>query len=123
MSFYIVPTPIGNLNDFSNRSIEVLKSSRIILCEKKTRALKLLNYFKIKPSLLISYHDDKCDKIAPRVIKELQNNINVSLISDAGTPLISDPGHKIIKILIENQIEPISITGPSSILSALTLSS
>jgi len=123
MSFYIVPTPIGNLNDFSNRSIEVLKSSRIILCEKKTRALKLLNYFEIKPSLLISYHDDKCDKIAPRVIKELQNNMNVSLISDAGTPLISDPGHKIIKILIENQIEPISIPGPSSIISALTLSS
>ena len=73
--------------------------------------------------LLISYHDDKCDKIAPRVIKELQNNMNVSLISDAGTPLISDPGHKIIKILIENQIEPISIPGPSSIISALTLSS
>jgi len=122
MSFYIVPTPIGNLHDFSSRSIKILKNSHIILCEKKIRALKLLNYFEIKPKLLVSYHDDKCDKIAPLVIKEIQNNKDVSLISDAGTPLISDPGHKIIKVLVENKIEPISIPGPSSIISALTLS-
>ena len=121
MSFYIVPTPIGNLKDFSSRSIDILKNSHIILCEKKERALKLLNYFEIKPKLLIAYHDDKCEKIAPQVIKELQNKRDVSLISDAGTPLISDPGHKIIKILVDNQIEPISIPGPSSITSALIL--
>jgi 16S rRNA (cytidine1402-2'-O)-methyltransferase len=121
MSFYIVPTPIGNLKDFSVRSIEILKSSKIILCEKKVRALKLLNYFEIRPQLLIAYHDDKCEKIAPIIIKELLNDQNISLISDAGTPLISDPGHKIIKTLVENKIEPISIPGPSSIISALTL--
>ena len=123
MSFYIVPTPIGNLKDISNRSIEILESSQIILCEKKERALKLLNSYNIKPNLLIAYHDDKCDKIAPKIIKELKNDKNVSLISDAGTPLISDPGHKIIKFLIENKIEPISVPGPSSVISALTLSS
>ena len=122
MSFYIVPTPIGNLNDFSARSIEILRSSKIILCEKKTRALKLLNYYRIKPNQLIAYHDDKSEKIAPLIVNEIRNNENISLISDAGTPLISDPGHKIIRILVENSIEPISVPGPSSIISALTLS-
>ena len=121
MSFYIVPTPIGNLKDFSSRSIDILKNSHIILCEKKERALKLLNYFEIKPTLLIAYHDDKCEKIAPQVIKELENKKDISLISDAGTPLISDPGHRIIKILVDKGIEPISVPGPSSIISALIL--
>jgi 16S rRNA (cytidine1402-2'-O)-methyltransferase len=122
MSFFIVPTPIGNLNDFSARSIEILRSSKIILCEKKTRALKLLNYYKIRPNQLIAYHDDKSEKIAPLIVSEIRNNENISLISDAGTPLISDPGHKIIRILVENSIEPITVPGPSSIISALTLS-
>ena len=121
MSFYIVPTPIGNLKDFSSRSIDILKNSHIILCEKKERALKLLNYFEIKPTLLIAYHDDKCEKIAPQVIKELENKKDISLISDAGTPLISDPGHRIIKILVDKGIEPISVPGPSSLISALIL--
>ncbi|MBT4634719.1 hypothetical protein HOB96_04660, partial [bacterium] len=80
-----------------------------------------LNYFEIKPTLLIAYHDDKCEKIAPQVIKELENKKDISLISDAGTPLISDPGHRIIKILVDKGIEPISVPGPSSIISALIL--
>ncbi|NSW88981.1 rRNA small subunit methyltransferase 1 [bacterium] len=122
MSFYIVPTPIGNLKDISNRSIQILSDSDIILCEKKERALKLLNSYSIKPKLLIPYHDDKCEKIAPRLVKELTNNKVISLISDAGTPLISDPGHKIIRFLVENKIEPITVPGPSSVISALTLS-
>ena len=122
MSFYIVPTPIGNLKDISNRSIQILSDSDIILCEKKERALKLLNSYSIKPKLLIAYHDDKCEKIAPRLVKELTNNKVISLISDAGTPLISDPGHKIIRFLVENKIEPITVPGPSSVISALTLS-
>ena len=122
MSFNIVPTPIGNLGDISQRAIDILRNSKIILCEKKLRALKLLNYFNIKPRLLIPYHDDKYLHISQIVIKELQNKGTISLISDAGTPLISDPGHKLVSELIKSGIEPISIPGPSSIICALTLS-
>ena len=122
MSFYIVPTPIGNLKDFSSRSIDILKNSHIILCEKKERALKLLNYFQIKPTLLIAYHDDKCEKIAPQVIKELQNKRDVSLISDAGTPTISDPGNILVKECINNKINLIPIPGPSAPTVALSIS-
>ncbi len=122
MSFNIVSTPIGNLGDISQRAIDTLRSSKIILCEKKPRALKLLNYFNIKPKLLIPYHDDKYLHISKIVIKELRNRGTISLISDAGTPLISDPGYKLVLELIKNGVDPISIPGPSSIISALTLS-
>ena len=122
MSFNIVSTPIGNLEDISNRAIRTLKTSEIILCEKKTRAIKLLNHLKIKPKLLIPYHDEKFTKISKLVIKELNNEKTISLISDAGTPLISDPGFKLISELIKNNIEPITIPGPSSVISSLTLS-
>ena len=122
MSFNIVSTPIGNLEDISNRAIRTLKNSEIILCEKKTRAIKLLNHLKIKPELLIPYHDEKFTKISKLVIKELNNEKTISLISDAGTPLISDPGFKLISELIKNNIEPVTIPGPSSVISSLTLS-
>ena len=122
MSFNIVATPIGNLDDISRRAIRVLGNSTIILCEKKTRALKLLNYYSIRPKLLIPYHDDKFLNISRTVIKEISNGGTVSLISDAGTPLISDPGHKLIAELIKVGIEPVSIPGPTSITSALVLS-
>ena len=102
MSFNIVSTPIGNLEDISDRAIKILRNSEIILCEKKARALKLLNHCKIKPKLLISYHDDKFLSITKKIIKELNSGKTVSLISDAGTPLISDPGHKLISELIKS---------------------
>ena len=122
MSFNIVATPIGNLDDISRRAIKVLENSEIILCEKKTRALKLLNYYNIRPKLLIPYHDDKFLNISRTVIEKINNGGTVSLISDAGTPLISDPGHKLVSELIKVGIEPVSIPGPTSITSALTLS-
>ena len=122
MSFNIVSTPIGNLEDISDRAIKILRNSEIILCEKKARALKLLNHCKIIPKLLIPYHDDKFLSITKKIIKELNSGKTVSLISDAGTPLISDPGHKLISELIKSGIEPVSIPGPCSVISALTLS-
>ena len=122
MSFYIVSTPIGNLEDLSERSIRILKESEIILCEKKVRALKLISYLRIKNVKLVPYHDSKSEKIFNLIHKELNNSKNISLISDAGTPLISDPGNKLVKKLIENNFDPIVIPGPSSIISSLVIS-
>ena len=123
MSFYIVSTPIGNLSDLSSRAEEVLKTSSFILCEKKERALKLVSHLGLKNLKLISYHDDKIDSIFPKILENSRAGKNISLISDAGTPLISDPGNILIKRLIHEGIEPIAIPGPTSIIPALLLSS
>ena len=109
MSFNIVATPIGNLDDISRRAIKVLENSEIILCEKKTRALKLLNYYNIRPKLLIPYHDDKFFNISRTVIEKINNGGTVSLISDAGTPCLSDPGYRVVNAARKNNIEVISI--------------
>ena len=123
MGFYIVSTPIGNLGDLSSRAEEVLKNSSFILCEKKERALKLVSHLGLKNLKLISYHDDKIDSIFPIILENNRAGKNISLISDAGTPLISDPGNILIKRLIHEGIEPIAIPGPTSIIPALLLSS
>lgn len=122
MSFYIVSTPIGNLDDLTVRAEKVLRESSIILCEKKERALKLVSHLGLKNLRLISYHDDKVDSILKKVLENNKAGKNISLISDAGTPLISDPGNSLIKKLIHEGIEPIAIPGPTSIIPALLLS-
>ena len=122
MSFYIVSTPIGNLDDLTVRAEKVLRESSIILCEKKERALKLVSHLGLKNLRLISYHDDKVDSILQKVLENNKAGKNISLISDAGTPLISDPGNSLIKKLIHEGIEPIAIPGPSCIFPALLLS-
>ena len=122
MSFYIVSTPIGNLDDLTVRAEKVLRESSIILCEKKERALKLVSHLGLKNLRLISYHDDKVDSILQKVLENNKAGKNISLISDAGTPLISDPGNSLIKKLIHEGIEPIAIPGPTSIIPALLLS-
>ena len=116
MSFYIVSTPIGNLDDLTVRAEKVLRESSIILCEKKERALKLVSHLGLKNLRLISYHDDKVDSILQKVLENNKAGKNISLISDAGTPLISDPGNILIKKLIHEGIEPIAIPGPTSIM-------
>ena len=122
MSFFIVSTPIGNLGDLSTRAIDVLSSSNIIICEKKNKALKLISHLKINKVKIISYHESKLNKIFPEIIKSLKESKKISFISDAGTPLISDPGSLLIKKLIINNVEPIVVPGPSASLSALIVS-
>jgi len=118
---YIVSTPIGNLDDITLRSLEVLKKSDIILCEDTRRSLKLLNHYKIKKKL-ISYHKFNEQKESQKVIEYLNEGKILSLISDAGTPTLSDPGRLLIKTCIEKKIKIFPIPGPSSITATASIS-
>ena len=118
---YIVSTPIGNLDDITLRSLEVLKNSDIILCEDTRRSLKLLNHYKIKKKL-ISYHKFNEQKELQKLITYLNEGKILSLICDAGTPTLSDPGSLLIKACIEEKIKIFPIPGPSSITTAVSIS-
>ncbi len=118
---YIVSTPIGNLDDITLRALEVLKNSDIILCEDTRRSLKLLSYYKIKKKL-ISYHKFNEKKQVSNIIKHINEGKILSLISDAGTPLLSDPGRLLVNQCFNNGIKITPIPGASSITSALTVS-
>ncbi len=118
---YIVSTPIGNLDDITLRSLDVLKKSDIILCEDTRRSLKLLNYYKIKKKL-ISYHKFNEQKELQKIVEYLKEGKILSLISDAGTPALSDPGLLLIKCCIENNIQVYPIPGPSAITTAASVS-
>ena len=118
---YIVSTPIGNLGDITFRAISILKSSDFILCEDTRVSKKLLSKFKIKKKL-ISNHKFNEKKNVNKIIDLLKSNKIISLISDAGTPLISDPGRIIINSCIDNNIEIFPIPGPSSPVAALSIS-
>ncbi len=118
---YIVSTPIGNLDDITLRAVEVLKNSDIILCEDTRRSLKLLNHLKIKKRL-ISYHKFNEKKKVNNVIEHINKGKILSLISDAGTPLLSDPGRILINECVAKKIKIIPIPGVSSITSAMSVS-
>ena len=118
---YIVSTPIGNLDDITLRAIDVLKKSDIILCEDTRRSLKLLNHYKIKKKL-ISYHKFNEKKQIERILKHINEGKILSLISDAGTPLLSDPGKILINECIKRDIKLIPIPGVSSITTAMSIS-
>ena len=118
---YILATPIGNLDDITFRALDVLKNSDIILCEDTRRSLKLLNHFKLKKKL-VSYHKFNEQKELSKLIEYLKEGKILSLISDAGTPILSDPGLLLVKACIENNINISSIPGPSAITTAVTIS-
>jgi 16S rRNA (cytidine1402-2'-O)-methyltransferase len=116
-----VSTPIGNLNDITLRALDILKKSDIILCEDTRRSLKLLNHFGIKKKLL-SYHKFNEKKELAKTIEYLNEGKILSLISDAGTPILSDPGQLLVKSCIDNKVNIIPIPGPSSITSSIVVS-
>ena len=120
-NLYIVSTPIGNLDDITFRALEVLKNSDIILCEDTRRSLKLLNHFKIRKKL-ISYHKFNEKKSLKKIIEYLNQGKILSLISDAGTPALSDPGNLIINECIKKNHPIFTVPGASSITSAVSLS-
>ena len=120
-NLYIVSTPIGNLDDITFRALEVLKNSDIILCEDTRRSIKLLNHYKIKKKL-ISYHKFNEKKQLSNIIEYFNQGKILSLISDAGTPLLSDPGRILVNECVERGIIVTPIPGVSSITSALSVS-
>ena len=117
---YIISTPIGNLDDLSFRAKKVLDMVDFIICENPIHSLKLLNKLGIKKKLF-SLHDYNEDVLIKR-IEKYQNNSSIALISDAGSPLISDPGYNLVKDFIKKKLKITTIPGPSSIISALQLS-
>ena len=120
-SLYIVSTPIGNLDDITIRAIEILKKSDIILCEDTRRSLTLLNHLKIKKKL-IAYHKFNEKKQIAIAIEHIKKGKILSLVSDAGTPLLSDPGRLLVNECIAEGIRIIPIPGVSSITAAMTAS-
>jgi len=120
-SLYIVSTPIGNLDDITIRAIEILKKSDIILCEDTRHSLKLLNHLKIKKKL-ISYHKFNEKKVLDKIIKYINEGKILSLISDAGTPVLSDPGRLLIQTCINKGINILPIPGVSSITTSMSIS-
>ena len=118
---YIVSTPIGNLEDITLRAIEILKTSDFILCEDTRHSSKLLNKFNIKSSL-IPYHKFNEKKSIIKIIQYLNQGKILSLISDAGTPVLSDPGNILINECIKNKHQIFTVPGPSSISAAVSLS-
>ena len=117
---YVVSTPIGNLNDISFRAIKVLMNSDFIVCEDTRHSLKLLNTYKIKKKL-ISFHKYNENKKKEELIRYLKREKILSLISDAGTPILSDPGNILIKECIKNKINIFPIPGASSITTAISV--
>ena len=120
-NLYIISTPIGNMSDISLRAIETLKKSDYILCEDTRVSKNLLNKYQIK-SNLISNHKFNEKKNLIKTIKLIKEGYIISLISDAGTPSISDPGTILINECIKNNIEIIPLPGPSSTISAVSIS-
>tara|TARA_B100000242_G_scaffold215379_1_gene157076 strand:+ start:1132 stop:1974 length:843 start_codon:yes stop_codon:yes gene_type:complete len=120
-SLYIVSTPIGNLDDITLRALSVLKNSDIIICEDTRRSLKLLNYFNIKKNL-VSYHKFNEQKQISNIIEYINQGKILSLISDAGTPLLSDPGLLLLKKCIDKKINIIPVPGVSSVTTAMSIS-
>lgn len=120
-NLYIVSTPIGNLEDITLIALEVLKKSDIILCEDTRQSIKLLNHYKIKKKL-VSYHKFNEKKQMSTIIKYFNEGKILSLISDAGTPLLSDPGRLLVNECLANKIKVTPIPGASSITAAMSIS-
>lgn len=118
---YVVATPIGNLGDITIRALDVLKAADIIACEDTRTSGKLLSHYGIKAQT-VSYHDHNSDSRLPRLLSELQNGKIIALISDAGTPLISDPGYRLVREASLLGIKVVPIPGASSTVTALCVS-
>lgn len=119
-TLFVVATPIGNLNDLSPRAIETLKNSDLILVEDTRQTIKLLNHFNIK-NKMVSYHKFNETKRSIDIIEDLKNGKNIALVSDAGTPCISDPGYILVKQARENNINVIGVPGCSAVITALSI--
>lgn len=117
---YIVATPIGHLSDISLRALAILSQADLIACEDTRVTLKLLSAYNIKKPLL-PYHEHNASQASKKIIHYIEQGQCVALVSDAGTPLISDPGFNVLNECIKNNLSVTSIPGPSAAITALTL--
>ena len=117
----LIPSPIGNLDDITNRAIETIKNVDLILCEDTRRTIKLLNHLGIKKTLK-SYHKFNEHSIVEKIINDIKGGVKAGLLSDAGTPGISDPGYLIVKKCIDNNIDVECLPGPTALIPALVVS-
>jgi 16S rRNA (cytidine1402-2'-O)-methyltransferase len=120
-SVYVVPTPIGNLGDMTFRAIEILKNVEVIFSEDTRITLQLLNHFEIKKKL-IHMDDHNEETIKEKVLEYLRNNKSVAIVTDRGTPIISDPGYKTVKYLREKGYNVIALPGATAFVPALVAS-
>lgn len=120
-TLYIVATPIGNLEDITQRALRVLSEVDLVACEDTRRTRVLLNHFGIKTKT-ISYHEHNERERAAEICKLLASGKNVALVSDAGTPLINDPGFRVANAAIEQELPVVPIPGPTAFVSALVAS-
>lgn len=120
-TLYLVPTPIGNLEDMTFRSIEVLKSVDVIFSEDTRVTLVLLNHFDIKKKLT-SLHDHNEDMVKDKVLSYLKDNKNVAIVTDRGTPIVSDPGYKTVKYVSDNGYNVVGLPGACAFVPAFIVS-
>lgn len=120
-TLYICPTPIGNLKDITLRVIEVLKKVDIIAAEDTRVTIKLINHLDIKVHIE-SYHEHNKFEKGKHLVNKLKEGKDIALVSDAGTPVISDPGDELVKMCIEQKINIVSLPGPTALITALTIS-
>ena len=120
-ALYLVATPIGNLSDITLRALSVLARATRVYCEDTRHSRKLTSHYGIDAKLN-AYHDHNAEAMRPRIMSELKAGLSVALISDAGTPLISDPGYKLTEAAIAADHKVISLPGPTAPIVALTSS-
>lgn len=120
-SLYLIPTPIGNLDDITIRALKTLETVDFILCEDTRETSKLLTKYEIKKKL-VSCHEFNEDKVKDYVVDELKRGKNIGLVTDQGTPIISDPGYIVVREVIKNNFNVISLPGATAFVPALTCS-
>ena len=120
-SLYLIPTPIGNLDDITYRALKVLETVDVILCEDTRESMKLLKHFNINKKVM-ACHEYNEEKIKDNIVSLLREGKNLGLITDQGTPIISDPGYVIVKEVINSGFNVISLPGATAFVPALTIS-
>jgi 16S rRNA (cytidine1402-2'-O)-methyltransferase len=120
-TLFVVATPIGNLGDITSRALDIIRTVDLIACEDTRHTIKLLNHFGIQRPL-VSYHDFNERKKADELADRIQAGLRVALVSDAGTPAISDPGYRLVRACRERGLEVIAVPGPSAAVAALSAS-
>jgi len=120
-TLYVVSTPIGNLEDITHRAVRVLSEVGLIACEDTRHTRKLLNHYGIK-TMTVSYHEHNERERAVELLESLESGLDVAIVSDAGTPGISDPGFRIVRLALENGVPVVPVPGPTALISALVAS-